>query len=202
VLSPELPARVLSPVAGGAEQLYPGEGFSLGGLGAAPTAASALVIVTGAASAELAQGLVDRGHEVTLIGAGRALTPAAFLATYSVPRSDRLGEPLPEVIHAARAARLLEDRQVDIVHDHSLAGPLLAGGRTVPTVLTAHGPAVGEVGAYYRALGVSVGLVAISDAQRRAAPDLPWVATVHNAVAVDQYPYLADKDDTCSSSAA
>ena len=145
--------------------------------------------------AELAQGLVDRGHEVTLIGAGRALTPAAFLATYAVPPSDRLGEPLPEVIHAARTARLLEDRQVDIVHDHSLAGPLLAGGRTVPTVLTAHGPAVGEVGAYYRALGVSVGLVAISDAQRRAAPDLPWVATVHNAVAVDQYPYLADKDD-------
>jgi glycosyltransferase involved in cell wall biosynthesis len=102
--------------------------------------------------AELAQGLVDRGHEVTLIGAGRALTPAAFLATYAVPPSDRLGEPLPEVIHAARTARLLEDRQVDIVHDHSLAGPLLAGGRTVPTVVTAHGPAVGEVGAYYRVL--------------------------------------------------
>jgi glycosyltransferase involved in cell wall biosynthesis len=144
--------------------------------------------------AELARGLTDRGHAVTLVGAGRSLTPAAFLATYAVPPSDRLGEPLPEVIHAARTARLLEDHEVDVVHDHSLAGPLLARGRAVPTVVTAHGPPAGELGAY-RALGVSVALVAISDAQRRAAPGLPWAAAVHNAVAVEQFPYRADKDD-------
>ena len=145
--------------------------------------------------AELARGLTDRGHAVTLVGAGRALTPAAFLATYAVPPSDRLGQPLPELIHAARTARLLEDHEVDVVHDHSLAGPLLARGRAVPTVVIAHGPPAGELGAYYRALGASVALVAISDAQRRAAPDLPWAATVHNAVAVEQFPYRADKDD-------
>ncbi len=111
--------------------------------------------------AELAKGLAGRGHEVTLIGAGRALTPAAFLATYASRRATG---------SASRCRR--------------------------PS--TPPGPAAGELGAYYRALGSSVALVAISDAQRRAAPDLSWAATVHNAVAVERFPYRAGKDGSTS----
>jgi glycosyltransferase involved in cell wall biosynthesis len=37
--------------------------------------------------------------------------------------------------------------------------------------------------------------VAISDAQRRLAPDLPWVGTVHNAVPVGEYPFREEKED-------
>jgi glycosyltransferase involved in cell wall biosynthesis len=40
-----------------------------------------------------------------------------------------------------------------------------------------------------------VDLVAISRAQRRAAPDLSWLGTVHNAVDVASFPYRADKED-------
>jgi hypothetical protein len=76
-----------------------------------------------------------------------------------------------------------------LVHDHTLAGPLLAAGRPVPTVVTAHGPVDGELGDYYRQLGDRVALVAISDIQRRSAPDLPWMATVHNGIDVDAYPF-------------
>src|SRR5881409_3494543 len=67
---------------------------------------------------DLTRALVDRGHRVSLIGAGRDGTPADFLRTYDRPPSDRLGEPLPEVVHAAAAARLLADLDVDVVHDH------------------------------------------------------------------------------------
>jgi glycosyltransferase involved in cell wall biosynthesis len=145
--------------------------------------------------ADLVDALVARGHEVTLIGAGRAGTTAQrFLPTYESPPAARLGEPLPEVTHAARAAALLEDLDVDLVHDHTLAGPLLARGRLVPTLVTAHGPASGEMGGYYRALGGTVRLVAISRAQRAAAPDLPWVATVHNAIRPETYPFRAEKE--------
>jgi glycosyltransferase involved in cell wall biosynthesis len=144
--------------------------------------------------AGLVDRLVARGHRVTLIGAGRDRTAAEFVATFPEPPSVRLGEPVPEVVHAAAAARALEDLEVDLVHDHTLAGPLLAGGRPVPTVVTAHGPVDGELGDYYRQLGDRVSLVAISDAQRRSAPDLPWAATVHNAVEVDAYPFRDDKE--------
>ena len=146
--------------------------------------------------ADLVDGLVDRGHEVTLIGAGQAGTRAGrFLSTYPEPPSERLGEPLPEVLHTAAVARILARLDVDLVHDHTLAGPLLARGRGVPTVVTMHGPVAGEPGEYYRQLGDTVSLVAISAAQRRAAPDLAWRGTVHNAIDVTSFPYRADKEE-------
>ena len=146
--------------------------------------------------ADLVDGLVARGHEVSLIGAGRSGTQAdRFVATYAEPPSGRLGEPLPEVLHTAAAGRALERLDVDLVHDHTLAGPLLARGRHVPTVVTMHGPVLGEPGEYYRELAGTVDLVAISHAQRRAAPDLAWRGTVHNAVDVGSFPFRAEKDE-------
>ena len=146
--------------------------------------------------ADLVDALVDRGHRVTLIGAGRHGTKAQrFLATYQQQPADQLGEAMPEVVHAAKVARLLEDLDVDVVHDHTLAGPLLARGRLTPTVVTNHGPATGEFGAYYRALGSTVGLVAISDTQRAWAPELAWTATVHNAIRADTFPFREGKDE-------
>jgi glycosyltransferase involved in cell wall biosynthesis len=144
----------------------------------------------------LVAGLMRRGHDVTLVGAGESGTNARFVATYAEAPSARLGEPLPEVLHAAAAARFLADRDFDLVHDHTLAGPLLARGRTTPTVVTMHGPVAGEPGDYYRLLGDTISLVAISAAQRHAAPDLPWVGTVHNAINVATFPFRDEKDDT------
>ncbi|MDT4936220.1 MAG: hypothetical protein QOK11_4112 [Pseudonocardiales bacterium] len=148
-----------------------------------------------AVCADLADALVGRGHDVTVIGTGHNGTRARFVATYPAPQGARIGEPLPEVLHAAAAGELLEQLHVDVVHDHTLAGPLLARGRDVPTVHTAHGLVTGEPGEYYRHLGDSVQLVAISDAQRRSAPNLNWTATVHNAARVDDFPFRADKED-------
>jgi glycosyltransferase involved in cell wall biosynthesis len=146
--------------------------------------------------ADLVDALVGRGHRVTLIGAGRHHTKAQrFLATSQHQPADQLGEALPEVVHTAKVARLLADLDVDVVHDHTLAGPLLARGRATPTVVTDHGPATGDLGAYYRSLGSTIGLVAISDAQRASAPELAWTATVHNAIRADTFPYQEDKDD-------
>ena len=60
---------------------------------------------------------------------------------------------------------------------------------------SADGPVAGEPGEYYRQLGDTVSLVAISAAQRRAAPDLNWRGTVHNAIDVTTFPYRADKGE-------
>ena len=137
---------------------------------------------------DLTGALVAAGHRVTLIGAGRDNTPATMLATYDEPPSERLGEPIPEVVHAAATMRLLAELDVDVVHDHSLAGPLTAAARAAPTVATMHGPAEGDFLDYYRELGDAVSLVAISEAQRVMAPELNWVSTVYNGVDVDSFP--------------
>ncbi|MFF5701405.1 glycosyltransferase family 4 protein [Streptomyces sp. NPDC012794] len=146
--------------------------------------------------ADLVDGLVELGHKVTVIGVGLNGTKADFIATDTMPRGDtRLGRAGPEVLHAARAAQVLRTLQPDIIHDHSTAGPLQAGQRPVPTVVTAHGPVSGELGDYYQALAGSVSLVAISRAQQEQAPGLPWAGQVHNAVRTLDHPYRERKGD-------
>jgi len=145
--------------------------------------------------AYLVDELVARGVDVTLIGVGRNRTATKFVNTFSAPQGERLGTGLPEVLHAAMLPGILAELDVDVVHDHSLAGPLLARGREVPTVVTAHGPVTGEMGLYYRSLSDSAHLVALSRAQRANAPELNWVGTVHNAVRVADFPVRHDKED-------
>lgn len=146
--------------------------------------------------ADLVDALVARGHDVTLIGAGRHATRAQrFITTYDVGPADRLGEAMPEMVHAAKVASILDRLDADIIHDHTMAGPLMARGRLTPTVVTAHGPVRGDPGEFYRALGGTVELIAISNAQRSSAPDLPWTATVHNAIRAETFPFRSEKED-------
>jgi glycosyltransferase involved in cell wall biosynthesis len=145
--------------------------------------------------ADVVDGLVERGHEVCLVAAGRPGTRAQrFVASYDEPPSERLGEPLPEVLHAATLAHALAEFEPEVVHDNTLAGPLTAPMRRVPTVVTTHGCVTGEPGRYLEVLGDAVHLVAISDAQRRAAPRLNWAGRVHNAIDVGSFPVGCGSD--------
>lgn len=145
--------------------------------------------------ADLVDDLTLAGHHVTLIGAGPQGTRAArYVPTFPDPPSARLGDPLIEVLHAARAAEIIDNGHFDVVHDHTLAGPLLARGTLPPTVATVHGPADGEMADYYRALGSTVALIGISEAQRRLAPDLGWLDVVHNGIRVETFPFQRDKE--------
>jgi glycosyltransferase involved in cell wall biosynthesis len=145
--------------------------------------------------ADLVAGLVGEGHQVWLLGTGGRRAPGEFVEVAPRPEVSGIGRSIPTISYAIRAERQLRALPADIVHDHTEGGPLLATGRAVPTVVTAHGPVTGEFGEYYRALEDTVGLVAVSDAQRRLAPDLNWVGTVHNAVQLGDFPFREDKDD-------
>jgi glycosyltransferase involved in cell wall biosynthesis len=131
----------------------------------------------------LVDALIDRGHDVTLFGAGPGSgTRASFVSTCPTTQSDRLGEALPELTHVARVQALLRAGDFDVIHDHTTAGPLAAGRLAAPTVATVHGPVDGELGDYLEAIGDTVGLVAISHSQRSHRPQLNWIATVHNGL--------------------
>jgi glycosyltransferase involved in cell wall biosynthesis len=138
--------------------------------------------------AALVDALSARGHDVTVLGAGtKTGTNSRFVSTMGETQHDRVGEAMPSVIHAARVDAVLRRRRFDVVHDHSPAGPLTAAYRSAPTVVTVHGPADGELGDFIAAVERGVHPVAISDSQRRARPGLPWVATVHNAVDLNEF---------------
>jgi glycosyltransferase involved in cell wall biosynthesis len=146
--------------------------------------------------ADLVDLMVLRGHHVTLIASGDHATAAHEVhRAYDEPPSERLGTPQPEVVQAAAAAAIVAELDVDLVHDHSLAGPLLARGRVVPTLVTVHSRPTGDYAEYYRWLDRTVGLVSVSDAQRTLLPEANWVGRVHNAIDVPSFPFREAKDD-------
>ncbi|MFJ4654956.1 glycosyltransferase family 4 protein [Nocardia sp. NPDC088792] len=152
--------------------------------------------------AHLADELVDQGHRVTLLGAGRPGTRARFIPVWDETLTHRLGEPYPEIVNAMKAWRIIEELHatdpIDIVHDHTFAGPGNAAAYRmlgIPTVVTVHGPVDAEMDNYYRSLDRSVQLVAISDRQRRLAPDLNWIGRVHNAIRPEEWPFRTEKLD-------
>lgn len=150
--------------------------------------------------ADLADTLVERGHRVTVIGAGEPGTKANFLPVWDRIVPERLGEPFPEVVHALKTREAIEalaaDEGLDIVHDHTFAGPLNGPAYRalgIPLVVTVHGPVDSEPYDYYSALGRHISLVAISDRQRELAPDLNWVGRVHNALRPSEWPFRPEK---------
>ncbi|SDL72975.1 glycosyltransferase family 4 protein [Tessaracoccus oleiagri] len=152
---------------------------------------------TEAVVAAVVDQLVARGHHVTLVASGEPGTAAQrYVQVYEEPPYELLGhDVMPELVNAAEAHAALSDLDLDVIHDNSAAGPLSAPARKCPTVVTTHGPVAGPNGDYYRRLGATVELVAISEAQRRQAPDLHWAGMVHNAVDVASFPFNPDKSD-------
>ncbi|HEX3732432.1 MAG TPA: glycosyltransferase family 4 protein [Mycobacteriales bacterium] len=140
----------------------------------------------------LVDGLVRRGHNVTLIGVGKNGTTGHFYATNDTPQFAEMSKTTPEVTHIARANEFIESQNFDIVHDHTNAGPLSAGLRTPPTIVTVHRP-IAEAAPYYKALGDTIRLVAVSDNQRVPRPDLNWAGTVHNGVPLQQFTFNPEK---------
>lgn len=146
----------------------------------------------------LVEGLVDRGHDVTLLAAGENATRAHFVRTFDTPPGEDTGtDTLNAAMHAARVAVAVEREHFDIVHDHTILGPLTARHRTAPTLVTAHLPVAGPEShaELYAAYSGWCDLVAISRRQRSLAPDIDWAATVYNAVDVAGLPFCAEKDD-------
>ncbi len=152
--------------------------------------------------AELTDALIDRGHRVTLLGAGKNGTRARFVPVWESIIPELLGQAAPEVHNALKVRQAVERiaavDHIDIVHDHTFAGPLNAPTYSelgIPTIVTVHGPVDGDPGEYYRALDDTAHLVAISDRQRSLAADLNWVGRVYNAVRPSEWPFRQEKKD-------
>jgi glycosyltransferase involved in cell wall biosynthesis len=145
----------------------------------------------------LAEGLVERGIDVTLFASGDSRTSAALDAVFAVAPSHHIGQVDWELDHVLQCVARADE--FDVVHDHT--GPLalaLLGLAGAPVVHTVHGPLTGSRGSLYaRAcnLTTGVGLASLSLNQRRPRPDLPWVGNVPNAIDLAKYPWREDKED-------
>ena len=137
----------------------------------------------------LADGLVDAGHEVTLLASGGSRTKADLVTVYDDPPSARLGDGFVEAVHVLAGYR--ERHNFDVIHDHT--GPVgLAIAGVVdgpPVVRTLHSPWTPEVVALHRAAGHRPNVVTISHDQARRAPkDIHVTGVVPNGLSLDDLP--------------
>ncbi|HEX2075905.1 MAG TPA: glycosyltransferase family 4 protein [Geodermatophilus sp.] len=136
---------------------------------------------------DLARGLTDAGHDVVLAAPPGSTCPVPRIGGVAPAPGVPMGDGATELAHVVHAYGALGD--VDLVHDHTLAGPLYRHRPAeLPVVSTCHGSFDGTLGAAYRAMATDVFLVAISAAQASAAGDVPFAAMIHHGLDVDAVP--------------
>jgi glycosyltransferase involved in cell wall biosynthesis len=145
----------------------------------------------------LTEALVQRGHEVTLFASGDSQTSAKLVATH--PVGLRLDPQLRDyvaatLIHVGELYRHAGD--FDLIHNHCdyMAFPF-ARLTSTPTLTTAHGrldlPEIQRLYGTYP----EQSLVALSADQRGYLPTAHWIATVPNAIDLDNFHYQPTPGD-------
>ncbi len=147
----------------------------------------------------LTEGLVRRGHDVTLFASGDSSTKARLASSYELPRFEDMGlDDSIEVVHSLDAYS--RAREFDVIHDHNgfpgrAMGALVKRLTGIPTVATLHGPADPSMQRLLTSLRNDLWFIAISEYQRNGHPDLRFAATIPNAIDVEHLPFSETKED-------
>lgn len=96
-----------------------------------------------------------------------------------------IGAGALEAAHVLAAYDALAD--CDVIHDHTVLGPLLTGGRCPPVVVTHHGPFDDVVRRVFFRVAAKARVVAISRAQAATAGPVPITAVIHHGIDLERY---------------
>ena len=135
----------------------------------------------------LARGLVRAGHEVLLYTTGDSTCPVARKWIFDTARGVGTSGAAAELRHAICAYDALAD--FDIVHDHTLVGPVYADRLSwLPVVTTNHGPFLSDLDTLYRAVSDRVPVIAISHHQASTAEGVNLAGVIHHGVDPERFP--------------
>jgi glycosyltransferase involved in cell wall biosynthesis len=100
---------------------------------------------------------------------------------------DGIGLTEVELAHIVRSYKAMQE--MDVIHDHTLIGPLYRNRVSdVPIVTTIHGPFREFLKEIYRAMAPDVALVAISRHQASTADGIRIARVIHHGIDVDAVP--------------
>jgi glycosyltransferase involved in cell wall biosynthesis len=139
--------------------------------------------------ADLVEGLIERGHDVTLLASGGSMSAGRLWSVYDTPPAHMIASPCHAFAHCVLGYR--RRHEFDLIHDHTgIYGAAIASMVDGPPVVhTLHGAWYDDIRTYYSALPPRLHLVAISADQAARAPDaVRHVGVVHNGVQLAQYP--------------
>ena len=143
----------------------------------------------------LADGLAERGHDVTLFATGDSRTKARLEYVFErAPGPAAINSIWHDTAHQLFAHRDLS--RFDLVHQHMYWSGLVAALVTdMPVVHTLHRNFTDEMRLLYEQVADRMWFVAISEKQRSLMPELRYAGVVHNGIDLDLYPLREEKED-------
>jgi len=142
----------------------------------------------------LTEGLVSRGHDVTLFATADSQTSGKLHAVcergYEEDRSI-----MPKVWECLHISELFEHAEdFDIIHNNFDFLPLTYTGLiTTPVVTTIHGFSSPGILPVYKKYNGKVFYVSISDADR--SPDLDYIKTIHHGIDIKEFDFQPEPED-------
>jgi glycosyltransferase involved in cell wall biosynthesis len=136
----------------------------------------------------LARGLKELGHDVLLFTVGDSTCPVPRDFHYREPVAP-IGLTIAEMPHVLAAYDALAD--VDLIHDHTLLGPFIAGVEGLagvhrpPVVTTNHGPFTDDTRPIWAKIAKHASIICISHSQARASGSVPVSAVIHHGIDLD-----------------
>jgi glycosyltransferase involved in cell wall biosynthesis len=137
----------------------------------------------------LARGLVGAGHEVLLAAPRNSRCPVPLVKEVDGvdPEAPITGDTITEMAHVAKAYAAMSN--LDVIHDHTIGGPLYrhrpAG---VPVVTTNHGPFEERSNFLFKCMQADTAIVAISRHQASTADGVHICRVIHHGIDVEDVP--------------
>lgn len=150
---------------------------------------------------KITEELVKRGHKVTLFASGDSKTKANLISitSKSTGKDPKIGIGPHESYEYAlisKAYQMANEGKFDIIHSHfDTKTAYYAPLTMVPTVSTLHSPLDGISG-IMKFFKNTQYYVSISNAQRKAMPDLNYINTIYHGLDLDDYPYGKEGGDS------
>lgn len=137
----------------------------------------------------LCRGLTEQGHDVLLYATGDSACPVERAWTYDRHIGVATMNPPDELRHVMDAYDAAERWGADVVHDHTLTGPVWAQVHSrLPVITTNHGPFAEPLRSIYRRIAPTVPVIAISHHQASTAGDVPVRHVIHHGLDTAKVP--------------
>ena len=147
----------------------------------------------------LIKGLMEQGHDVTLLASGDSKVPCKLIPISEThipygktPEENKIAEKKVKLI-AKHTKKLIKKiaPEVDIIHSHGFD---LKEFQEYPNITTLHGAFVFSYLKYFeRRRGLFY--VTISENQKEGFPDLQYVGTCYNGLDPEEFPVVLEPED-------
>lgn len=142
----------------------------------------------------IAEGLIEKGIEVTLFATGDSFTKGKLESVCKKPYAED-GRIDPKVWECLHISHLMEQAsQFDIIHNNFDFLPLTYSNLiSTPIITTIHGFSSPRIIPVYKKYNRSVAYISISNANRH--PNLDYLATIYNGIDPKDFVFKDEKED-------